>query len=626
MPGLPSEAAAVASAPVKTVNSDLPYYTLITSGRSVDPGVIDPSGNKTLTPSGYKNKRIGGTVEKAWNEGGKQTTDVAKKMRDTGLILGGMVLTAGVTTPVLTSIGMTGTAAGAAGGASALTSAGMATSLLKAGGGLALPIILPRAAEEITSQSTKITDPNLYKEIQKPNWIQAKQQANKDIWTRSKESKGVVDDIVTGASDLFFGLPGINQWANAGKYQQSVNEFYLNKGYSPSKAKWLADASTAQNKITGIWDFMGSLALEMNAERIANYLGKRTVGNVVNPMKNKQAGNYLFKRLAPVIFTAGAYEAGGETIKSNLAKHEEIKPFEINKYTLPWTDMEIPLPGGVAGNALLGGGFAGLFGGAISRFKITKPKLGKWMQYMGYGIDPLEGPGDFFSSPFKHSEIRIPILTPTSTNAQSNTQTQNNNQKKKSNVRKKDIPNNPLDRWMKQSGIFSWTPTNTPSQSNTPSHTNTNNHSFTNIFTPTNTNTNTNTESTTPTHTEAPIPTLTDNQTFTETYSDTNTETDTETETNTNTPTWTNTNIPTFTPIQRIPPPMLPWWTKGDQGSGSKTTQRSSNKYYNELMAALSVAGFNPMATRQQKKTKQTKKRSHKKQPSFQFTPWWMRQ
>jgi hypothetical protein len=71
---------------------------------------------------------------------------------------------------------------------------------------------------------------------------------------------------------------------------------------------------------------------------------------------------------------------------------------------------------------------------------------------------------------------------------------------------------------------------------------------------------------------------------------------------------------------------MLPWWAKEEGGSGGKAVKSSSQKYYNELMAALSVAGFNPLATRQQKKTKQTKKRSHKKQPSFQFTPWWMRQ
>jgi len=553
MPGLTPEAAAVASAPVDTIKADDPYYTLITSKKTVDPGVIDPTTGK----------RIGGTVEKAWENGGKQTIGVAKNIRNVGLVSSGAVLAAGFTAPVLLG-GMAIGSGSAAGGGAAAASGGFGSAAAKFLIGTGASVLAPKIAEKATTEVTQFTNPNLYKEMKKPGYKQADMFAKKKI---SEDAGGTVswgDDIVNM-------LPGVNQWVNNDAYNKYFREYYTGTlGYNPSQAGVIADAAASQNKIVGIWDAMGTIGIESGAEIMGGRLVTRFAGNqVLNAGTKAATASIVTKSAAKGLAIAGFYEGFFETMKSQLVHDDKITPFEVNNWNVPFTDWEVPVPGGLVMGGLYGAGTASLIGTGVARFKITRPKTGTGLLTAARIMDPFESFGDFFGGAFnKGRGLMVPTFNPS---VSSSSQSQSKSGGKNKGGGKSPIQN-PLE-WMKNSGILSVsspgaTNTNTPSNSNATSPSESNNPDITPIPGPS-------------------VPTFTPINIINENPSETNTESPSESETETPSNNFSFTPVPTPTPFVRTAPPLLPFWGGGPSGGGGKAMVGSGQKYMNELQAAM---------------------------------------
>ena len=336
---------------------DIPYYSLITSRRTVTPEIVERAGKKADRVTGFVT-RVGVT----------------------GLVTGSAIAATGpIAASTLSGLGIGGTAATAA----------------KFGAGVGLSILSPKIAEETYKTSFMFTNPSEYKLIRDPLFQQAVDYGKGQYY--GSISKPSVDNTFKNIGGW---IPGIRQGLQGGSLKSGVTEFYLKQGYSGSQAKRLGELAFETNIAQGFGDVAGTIGLETSSEifgrKFSEKLFKRLSGTGFSTTKR------VTLSAAGALVPAGFLEGSSEYVKERIMENKPVKLYETNYLG------SVPLPGGVLGSGAFGSVFATSLGTTIARTSITRPKVSSKLLTAARIIDPYEYPGDLLGGAIVQGKFKFP--------------------------------------------------------------------------------------------------------------------------------------------------------------------------------------------------------------------------
>jgi len=366
-------------------NRDQTYYTLVGRGQSVDPGIKNP----------IDGKRLGGTVNKAWEQGGKQTTQFA------AINLGVIPFVAG------TTVAATGPAAAA--GAAKLGLTGAAASAVKFGAGLGTSILAPSISKEIYKTS-KIGSSD-YKKMQDPTFQKAMDYAQKEYYTEIGEPS--VDNVFQTIGSW---IPGVKQTLQSSSIKENVTEYYINQGYSKKEAERMGELAYEMNWAEAAGDVTGTIGIESSSEILGRKLSSKFFTKLSGSNVNKITKSALLS-----LPLAGFVEGSAEYTKERIMENEPVKLWETHNVG------PVTLPGGVIGSGAFGALFATSLGTPIARFSVTRPKTGKGLLTAARIMDPYEYPGDVVGGAIASGRFKSKVMgfTPSTMNINPNAQASN---------------------------------------------------------------------------------------------------------------------------------------------------------------------------------------------------------
>jgi len=459
-------------------------------------------------------------------------------------------------------------------------------------------------AGHIAREATKATHPT-YQEAKKiPYFEEARkygeQMSEAEIYgyTDPETNKQVFKPRGLHEQAFYSFVPG-SDIARTGAVGKYAGEYLKSKGATARDIEIAKKAIEVERNIGGIWDIAGAIAPSAAAEMI----GSKATATLLSRQLSKQSAKQVSKAIAkeslklqaakaagrkalqgfskkqltemaarriaarqltkatiPALTGAGAYEGAVQSAGMQLSRTGEIDPVEVGKM------------------AAFGAASAGLFGTAIARTSITRPRVGKAGLTAARIADPYEYPGDVLggaalkATKAKQVYVKIPgqkVKVPTavlSVGVPATTEQYSASQRTKTKrvSQKVRIPGTSQTTTVSVS-IPVPVPTQTPTGAPTP----------TTVPVPAPTET--------PTQTPTETPTETPTQTPTQTPTETPTETPTQTPTVTVTP--TPTVVPTPTPIGRVYPP-IPMAPFGPAGRGQGVSRGRDVQFYNEAAAA----------------------------------------
>ena len=376
---------------VETVNDTLPYYTLITSTRSVDPGVSNPVTKKKI--------RGTSTTDKAWEQGGKQTTEFA-------------AINLGVV-PFVTGTAVAAGGAAAVAGSAKIGLTGAAASAVKWTAGAGVSILAPTISKEVYKTS-KIGSED-YNKMKDPMFQNAIDYAKGKYYNQDTDAVGNVFRTIGSW------IPGVKQTIQSGDIKKYVTEYYTEKGYSKNEAKRMGELAYNLNWAEGFGDVAGTVGIESSSEILGQKLGAKFLTKVSGNSATKITKSALLS--LPI---AGFFEGSAEYTKERIMENKPVKIWETNKIG------PVTLPGGILGSGLFGSAFATGMGTPIARWSVTKPKASKGLLTAARVMDPYEYPGDIVGGAIVNRGMRK-VITPNMNvgnydvvNFVSNTPNQNN--------------------------------------------------------------------------------------------------------------------------------------------------------------------------------------------------------
>ena len=422
---------------VETVNDTLPYYTLITSTRSVDPGVTNPVTKKNI--------RGTSTTDKAWEQGGRQTTEFVNRVAVTGLAAG--TVGAAVALPALSA-----TAAGTAAIGLGKVGTGIITASVLSGVGATMPTVSQEAWKltYIGSQDqSKVYNPELTNAMNYAN-----QRAGQEAGMLTNLARGIpgvgqimdydkTDDYIEEYFNMRGNLESKEQklrdyknmlmgysFSETNKQGEQI-EYYMigDQQYSPSEAReWkegkLVEVNTMLDEISSVkTNFPENTYTDKEIQRMGDIgqelLVSRALGDVTGTIMIETGSEILGRTFASSFFTkvsgstvqrvtksallslpiAGFMEGSMEYTKEQLSHNQPVKLWDT------YDIGPVSVPGGFIGTGALGSAFATLIGTPIARNKMignldpTGPgavagyKADKWLLYARIA-DPFEIFGD----------------------------------------------------------------------------------------------------------------------------------------------------------------------------------------------------------------------------------------